>query len=171
MDWGERLASRSALPGAAQQLPSGWRCRERGAACAGLRPWLEGAPEALATSFDSQFLRQWPHIIVCRGSLWYASPKSSPWFLCFSIKASGVSRSGSGPCECDVASSLTLSFSVFANEHKSSSKNARVWEKQPSPAPACLHNPQWFGPNLCLHWEMCRQAGVQKWSCAYRFQN
>lgn len=122
--------------------------------------WLERGWRAYP-SLESQFLKQWLQIIVCRESLWHGAPKSSH-SICFSIKASGVLRSGSGPRKYHVASSLILSFNILQTEHKSSSKNAPVWKKQPSQAPADLHSPQWFGPHLCLRWDTCNRCAEVK---------
>lgn len=58
----------------------------------------------------------------------------------------------------------------LANEHKSSSKNALVWEKQPSRAPAGLQPTVVWSKSLSTLRDV-HAAGVQKWSCAYRSQN
>lgn len=60
---------------------------------------------------------------ICRESLWYIGPKSSLWFLCFSVKASRILRNGNGPHKHHVVSSLTLSFSILQTTSQSESSS------------------------------------------------
>lgn len=99
----------------------------------------------------------------------HVSPVSFPCSLHFSVKASGVLRSGSGPRKIHVASPLAH-IQHLAKKSTRAAAAQKPWCECSSLAGPSLHNPRWFGPNLCSQRHV-HAANGQKWSCAYRFQN